>query len=195
MSNVSAVGPLRDDIVAAGYFPEFISDTVERALAGEEIRAHFVHPETTLDNEHFMRHLTVLVLTPTRLLINHTDEAEARRSEFSSSAGAASTTESIPLRSITGAAVTRVCAHPERYNAQQPSAEAWLQLGWGIVHRVELLPAVCPDPTCDADHGLTGELTSDDLVIRVSEPADGADKVAGLEAFGLAVQQAIGQWR
>lgn len=183
-------GALRSQLSAAGYFPEFIADTVELSLADETVVAFFVHPETTLDNERFIRHQTVLVLTPTRLLINHTDESETRRSEFSFSRGAASTTESIPLERISAVALTRVCAHPERYRSGQSSVETWLQMSWGVVERLDLVPAACDDPTCEADHGYSGELTGDDLVVRISATADGPDKVAELERFAVAMQLA-----
>ena len=49
--------------------------------------------------------------------------------------------------------------------------------------RVDLEPAGCNDPSCDADHGYTGVLASDDFSLRVSAAADGQDAVVGLLAF------------
>jgi hypothetical protein len=48
-----------------------------------------------------------------------------------------------------------------------------LTVGWGAVSRLELEPATCGDPECDADHGYSGSATSDDFTIRVSAAADG----------------------
>ena len=48
-----------------------------------------------------------------------------------------------------------------------------MTIGWGGVGRVDLEPAGCSDPQCEADHGYTGVLTSDDFSIRVSAAADG----------------------
>ena len=56
-------------------------------------------------------------------------------------------------------------------------------IGWGGVSRVDLEPAGCSDPNCDADHGYTGVLASDDFSLRVSAAADGQDAVVGLLAF------------
>ena len=55
-----------------------------------------------------------------------------------------------------------------------------MTIGWGGVSRIDLEPAGCTDPECDADHGYTGVLASDDFSLRVSAAADGADAVAGL---------------
>ncbi|WP_343050090.1 DUF5998 family protein [Nocardioides ungokensis] len=54
-----------------------------------------------------------------------------------------------------------------------------MTIGWGGVSRVDLEPAGCSDPECEADHGYTGVLASDDFSIRVSAAADGADAVGG----------------
>ena len=56
------------------------------------------------------------------------------------------------------------------------------------MRRVELEPASCGDPTCDADHGLSGTDMTDDLLVRVSAAADGAEAVDGLVDFGVALQ-------
>ena len=48
-----------------------------------------------------------------------------------------------------------------------------LTIGWGGVGRIDLEPAGCADPDCDADHGYTGVLASDDFSLRVSAAADG----------------------
>ena len=49
--------------------------------------------------------------------------------------------------------------------------------------RVDLEPAGCEDPQCEADHGYTGVLASDDFSLRVSAAADGQDAVARLLSF------------
>ena len=58
-----------------------------------------------------------------------------------------------------------------------------MTIGWGGVSRIDLEPAGCSDPQCDADHGYTGVLASDDFSLRVSAAADGGDAVGGLLAF------------
>ena len=58
-----------------------------------------------------------------------------------------------------------------------------LTIGWGGVSRIDLEPAGCDDPDCEADHGYTGVLAADDFSLRVVAAADGTDAVAGLLAF------------
>jgi hypothetical protein len=65
-----------------------------------------------------------------------------------------------------------------------------LTIGWGAVSRIDLEPAACTDPSCDADHGYTGTASNDDLSVRVSEAADGADVVAQVLQFAGALSQA-----
>jgi hypothetical protein len=69
----------------------------------------------------------------------------------------------------------------------RPPAEAVMTIGWGGVSRLDLEPAGCADPECDADHGYTGVLASDDFSLRVSTAADGTDAVGGLLAFAAAL--------
>ena len=57
-------------------------------------------------------------------------------------------------------------------------SEVVLTIGWNALSHIELEPAYCGDENCEADHGYTGTLTADDLPLRVSEAADGADAVA-----------------
>jgi hypothetical protein len=65
-----------------------------------------------------------------------------------------------------------------------------LTIGWGAIAHIDLEPATCGDESCEADHGYTGNLTADDLSLRVSEAADGADAVAQVLAFARALSDA-----
>ena len=62
-----------------------------------------------------------------------------------------------------------------------------MTIGWGGVSRLDLEPAGCSDPQCDADHGYAGVLASDDFSLRVSAAADGVDAVGGLLGFAAAL--------
>lgn len=177
---------LQDAIVASGYFPEFVSATVAAALGDETAVASVVHHEATFDRDAVGRHVTVLVLTPTRLIVGHTDDGDQP-----GVSQALTTVETVPLRHIRSVALTQVVAHPERYGRgrhPQHAVETWLVVGWGAVRRVEIEPASCGDPTCDADHGLTAQDMADDLTVRVSAAADGEAAVARLIAFATALQ-------
>ncbi|MBI5027634.1 MAG: hypothetical protein HZB48_02225, partial [Actinobacteria bacterium] len=67
---------LLSEIHGCGYFPELVADAVSLALGPEEPIAHLVHHEATFNREEIQRHLSVLVLTGTRLIVAHTDEGD-----------------------------------------------------------------------------------------------------------------------
>ena len=174
---------LRQAIHRTGYYPEVVADGVFSASGGEEVVSYFVHHETTFDHEEVRRHLTALLLTPTRLVIAHTDEHPG--DDLLPEPYTSTTTEAVTLTSIRTVVVTRMVANPTEGVA--PPAEAVLTIGWGGVGRIDLEPAGCSDPGCDADHGYTGTLAGDDYTLRVSAAAEGTDAVAGLLAFSDAL--------
>ena len=192
MNSPALPADLRRDIDACGYFPDLIAETIALAIAGEPVLHHVVHHEATFARDEIQRHLSVLVLTPSRLIVGHTDESDAP-----AQAGQAhSTTESHGLSKITSVALTRVVAHPERHGSRRSATtETWLSVGWGTATRVEIEPAHCGDPDCDADHGYSGTVAADDLTVRMSVAADGADNVARLVSFATALQVASGGGR
>src|SRR4029079_223221 len=67
---------LRDAIDRTGYYPDVVADGVDAAVAGEQVVSFFVHHEPTFDRDEVRGHLSVVVLTPTRLILAHTDEHE-----------------------------------------------------------------------------------------------------------------------
>jgi hypothetical protein len=170
---------LRDAIDRTGYYPEVVSDGVEGAVAGEQVVAFYVHHEPTFDRDEVRRHLSVVVVTPSRLILAHTDEHEG--DDLLPEPYTSTSTEAIRLTAVRSVVVTRMVANPT--SGPSSPAEAVMTIGWGAVSRVDLEPAGCSDPDCDADHGYTGVLASDDFSLRVSAAADGADAVAGLLEF------------
>jgi hypothetical protein len=170
---------LRDAIDRTGYYPEVVADGVEGAVAGEQVVAYYVHHEPTFDRDEVRRHLSVVVVTPSRLILAHTDEHEG--DDLLPEPYTSTSTEAIRLSAVRSVVVTRMVANPS--SGPSTPAEAVLTIGWGGVSRVDLEPAGCSDPECDADHGYTGVLAADDFSLRVSAAADGADAVAGLLAF------------
>jgi len=180
---------LRSEIESCGYFPDLVEDSVLMAVAEEEVIDFVVHHEPTFNRDEIHRHVTVLVLTPSRLVVGHTDDQPAEPPQTGTYAAAS--TESVPLNQINTVVVTRVVAEPEKYlRGVEAVDETWLSVGWGAVRRVDLEQASCSDPQCEADHGYTGTLTGDDLTVRMSTAADGAERVARLVRFGGALQRA-----
>lgn len=180
---------LAEEIHECGYFPELVSDTVAMALGEEAPLAHLVHHEATFNRDEIQRHLSVLVLTRTRLIVSHTDEND----EPNAPGQALTTTEAVSLRRIGSVSLSQVVSHPAHAEARREVAEAWLVIGWGTMRRLDLEPAQCPDPECEADHGYTGMATAEDLTVRISLAGDGAAKVSDLLRFGTALQQVAGK--
>ncbi|MDR1768426.1 MAG: DUF5998 family protein [Propionibacteriaceae bacterium] len=176
------------EIDQGGYYPQFVAECLARSVAGEKVLAQLVHNEATFNHEAVGRHLTVLVLTPTRLLVAHTDEGTMPGEEPQ----AITTTESIPLRKISTAAVSQLVSNPAEFDHANTD-EAWLAVSWGALQRIDLEPAGCGDPNCEADHGLTGGSASDDLTIRMSTRADTLEKVDELLDFAAKLQLALGR--
>ncbi|HQR26770.1 MAG TPA: DUF5998 family protein [Nocardioides sp.] len=174
---------LRDAIDLTGYYPDVVADGVVSAVGGEQVVAFYVHHEPTFERDEVRRHLTVIVLTPTRLVLAHTDEHAG--DDLLPEPYTSTSTEAVALSAVRSVVTTRMITNP----TQGPSrpAEAVLTIGWGGVSRIDLEPAGCSDPECDADHGYTGVLAGDDFSLRVSTAADGRDAVGGLLAFAEAL--------
>ncbi|GAB3765531.1 hypothetical protein FB382_002089 [Nocardioides ginsengisegetis] len=170
---------LREAIDRTGYYPEVVADGVEAAVGGEQVVSFYVHHEPTFERDEVRRHLSVVVLTPTRLVLAHTDEHTG--DDLLPEPYTSTSTEAVRLSAVKSVVVTRMIANPT--SGPQPAAEAVMTIGWGGVSRIDLEPAACNDPECDADHGYTGVLASDDFSLRVSAAADGKDAVAGLLSF------------
>ena len=166
-----------------GYYPEVVGEGVTSAVAGEQVVSFYVHHEPTIERDEVRRHITVAVLTPSRLILAHTDEHAG--DDLLPQPYTSTSTEAIALAAVRSVVVTRMVANPT--SGPTPAAEAVLSIGWGGVGRIDLEPAGCNDPQCEADHGYTGVLSADDFSLRVSAAAEGGDAVFGLLSFAEAL--------
>ena len=185
----TAVG-LRSAIERSGYYPGLVADAVSSALGTEAVVSFVVQADALFDPAmEVRRHMTVLVLTPTRLIYSHTDENPAE--EPTSRPQAETSTEAVRFSRISSVAVTRVVPDPASYvpGVTMPT-EVVLTVGWNVLSHVELEPAHCGDENCEADHGYSGTITADDLTMRVSEAADGQDAVRQVLTFAAALAEA-----
>jgi len=153
------------------------------AVADEDVVDYLVHHEPTIDRDEVRRHMTVVVLTATRLILAHTDEHDP--DDLLPEPYTSTSTEAIALSAVRSVVVNRMVANPASFNgtALPAPAEAVVTIGWGGLNRIDLEPAGCADPQCEADHGYTGVLASDDFSLRVSAMADGQAAVDELLAF------------
>ena len=195
---------LRADLEHAGYYPDLVADVLDVAIADEPVVAHLVHAETTFDGDAVRRHVTAMVLTATRLVVAHADDHGPDEAEDDASAAlgapahpgrapepvATAATESVPLGAVRSVVVNHVVPRPERYRRGAGSRDLTLTIGWGAVSRLDLEPATCGDPQCEADHGYTGTASADDISLRVSADADGDRAVRRALAFVRALSSA-----
>ena len=174
---------LRAAIERSGFYPGLVSDAVASALGPEPVTAFFAHHDAIFDpGMEVRRHMTVLALTPTRLVYSHTDEHPAEDAD--SRPRAETSTEAVRFPQISSVALTRVVPDPAAYvpGVTVPS-EVMLTIGWNVLSHLELEPAHCGDESCEADHGYLGTITADDFSLRVSQDADGEDAVQQLLSF------------
>ena len=162
-----------------------MSDGIAGAVVDEPVVDFLVHHEPTFDHDEIRRHVTVVVLT------DPAGRGAHRRAPGRRPAAApytATTTESVALDAVRSVVVNRMVAQqahrPRGRRADGPlPSEAVMTVAWGAIRRVDLEPAACSDPDCDADHGYTGTVTADDFSLRVSATADGAEAVERVLEF------------
>ncbi len=142
---------LAQEVERAGYYPDLVLDTLALSAAGEEVEISLVQAETTFA-EAVHRHLTVLVLTASRLIIVHVDDAPREDGR----PGALATSEAVPISRIGSVALTRGVREPA--DGGGTLTEMTIAVSWGSVRRIDLEPTSCADPECQADHGVTGVL-------------------------------------
>jgi hypothetical protein len=182
---------LREAIDRCGYYPDVVTDSLAVAIAGEPITAFVLQHEPTFDRDEVRRHITILALTPTRLIVGHTDEHAA--DELIRAPYASTSTEAIPLQRVNAVVVNRVVPNPAGYASGKSDpavaggGEVVLTIGWGMVNRIDLEPAVCADPNCEADHGYTGSVAADDISLRISAAADGPAGIQQVLDFASAL--------
>ncbi len=181
-------GDLRDAVERCGYYPNVVLHSLALSVAGEPVTCFLVHHEATFDRDELRRHLTVVLLTPTRLVIGHTDDFPA--DDEGGPAHAATSTEAVRISRLNSVVVSHVIDGPEQYDESVLPRELVITVGWGAVSRLDLEPATCGDPDCEGDHGYTGSSTVDDFSVRVSMAADGVEGVEQAVAFAQALSRA-----
>lgn len=174
---------LASEVSRSGYYPEIVAEGLRDALAGESVTAYVLHHEPTFDRDEIRRHMTVLALTPTRLVLVHTDEHPG--DDLLPKPYTSTTSEAVSISQVRSVVVTRMVT-----STSKQLEEAVLTIGWGVVSRVELEPARCSDPECEADHGYTGSVTGDDFSLRISAVADGGAAVDRLLTFARTLSAA-----
>ncbi len=186
---MSSQSKLRSEIAASGYYPELVADTMGIALGGEEPVSYVIQHEATFDRDELRRHISLLLLTPTRLVVLHIDDFPP--DESCPVPYASANSEAVRLADVRSVVVNQIVGNPAQHRPGSPMREVMLTIGWGAVSRLDIEPATCGDPECTADHGFTGASSNDDFSVRVSEAGDGADAVRRTLEFAAALSAAI----
>src|SRR5260370_1393214 len=179
----AALDGVPDPVNGLIIYPGLVSAAVASALGSEPVTAYVVHHDAIFDpGMEVRRHMTVLVLTPTRLVYSHTDEHPAEDAD--SRPRAETSTEAVRFAQISSVALTRVVPDPAAYvpGVTLPS-EVMLTIGWNVLSHLEPQPAHCGDQSREADPRYPGPITADDFPLRVSPDADGEDAVQQLLSF------------
>ena len=179
---------LKQDITNAGFYPQLVIDVVEDALDGAQPTSHLVQLETHFDQTEIHRHVTVLALAGEIVQITHVDDQAL--DEDGEHVVAHVSTETVPVRNLTSVTLSFVYRNPKNYIGGSPAAEVTLQMSWTGGQRVDLQPAGCADPACEADHGYTGVAPREDVVLRISAEADGPQAVEDAKQFARALRRA-----
>ncbi|MFT8396301.1 DUF5998 family protein [Propionibacterium sp.] len=172
-----------------GFFPQLVADAVTLSLADEDVDEFVVQHEAVVGPDDILRHLTVLVLTPSRLLVVHTDEQADEHGQ----PVAVTSSESVPLDTIGVVTLTRSISNPEQFGTARRShtIDIVLSLGWGAVRSLEVVPAQCSDPQCGIQGCFSGEMVNEDLTVRMSPAADDDASVAHLMGLATLLQRRV----
>ncbi|MEE2522710.1 DUF5998 family protein [Pseudarthrobacter sp. J75] len=170
----------------AGFYPRLVADVVDDALDGRDCVAHLVHLETHFDRAEVRRHITVLVLTADMLVITHVDDHQL--DEAGEQMVAQVSTESVPVAQIRSVVLSYMYTQPHNYKPSDPVREVTLSIAWSGGQRLDMGPASCGDPQCEADHGYTGTIAQEDIVLRISAEADGPQAVQEAKLFARALR-------
>lgn len=171
---------LARDVDRAGYHPQIVRAGLATALGGRPLRAHLVHPETTFDGDGIRRHLTALLLTDAHLIAAHVDDEPPVEGDPHPVVMVTSDTVALSrVRHLTLGLVFPTDAPRGR----AASREVSIGISWDGNRRLDLEPAQCADPHCDADHGFSGTSSPSDVLLRVSGDAEGDAAVKRALAF------------
>ncbi|MCY1158070.1 MAG: cell wall biosynthesis glycosyltransferase [Citricoccus sp.] len=169
------------DLERAGFYPELVADVLDSVLDGRTVTSHLVHVDTHFDYDEIHRHITVLALAGDIMAALHLDDHAL--DDAGEQVMAQVSTEVVPLRRIDSVVATTVHPQPQDFRRGDPVAEVTLSVTWAGGQRIDLAPAACADPNCDADHGYTGTSAREDLVLRVAAEAEGQRAVDSALAF------------
>ncbi|MCL2803841.1 MAG: DUF5998 family protein [Micrococcales bacterium] len=177
MSDVTAL--IRQELDKVGYFPDLVEGMIDLALACEQPTSFLVVPESTLGEGTIGWHVTFLAITPTRLVVVHIDDADLVDGKTT----AASTSTAAKLESIKQVRVSQMIDNPAEYSGPDHDRLLTVSVSWGMATSIEVEPAGCADPGCEADHGWQGTASTEDAGFTVSTDVNGPELVVAAMEF------------
>jgi hypothetical protein len=120
------------------------------------------------------------------LVITHVDDQQL--DEAGEQIVAQISTESVPVAQIRSVVLSYMYAQPQNYKPSDPVRDLTLSIAWSGGQRLDMGPASCGDPQCEADHGYTGTIAQEDIVLRISAEADGVQAVQDAKLFARALR-------
>lgn len=178
---------LADQLTRAGFYPHLIADLLDDELDGAPVQRHLLHLETHVERAEVHRHAIILVLTRESLVIVHVDDHQP---EDHSEPIANVSVETVALPRLDSVVVSAVYPRPHEHRPGQGPRELTVGIAWSGGSRLDLGPAGCADPQCDADHGYQGQMVREDLVLRVSADADGTEHLNDARSFARELRRA-----
>ncbi|ALD64301.1 DUF5998 family protein [Glutamicibacter soli] len=186
--STTAGADLQHDLVRAGFYPQMVQDVLAEAMLDLPVVDHFLHLETHFDHTEVHRHITVMVRSEKVLFIVHVDDQQL--DDHGHDVMAQVSVEMVSLARIESVATSYVYHQPQHYSGTDLVRELTFGMSWDGTKRIDLAPAECADPQCDADHGLNGTSQPEDLVLRVSSEADGQRAVDKAREFAVRLRLA-----
>lgn len=168
------------DIERAGFFPQLALRALHRLIGDDQVRASLVQVEAAFDRGSMFRHLTVLALTSRSFVQIHIDEGEDHSAVVTSAIR--------PAHAIRGISVQEVVADPTN---SDETTEMTISIDMASQKRTDIEAMRCDDPSCQADHGFQARTYPDDVSIRVSLLADGAQTCADAVELTDAISQVV----
>ncbi|WP_051130779.1 DUF5998 family protein [Nesterenkonia alba] len=192
---------LQQAIERGGFYPALVHHTVTDALDGREATHQIVHVDTHFDMEEVHRHITVLALAEDVVVVAHLDDHDADDQpgtyphddagpSASGDVVARISTEVVPVRRLGSVILSEVHRRPEQFDPQRGLAEVTLTMNWSGGARFDSMPADCGNPECVADHGDTGTVSPEDIVLRIAATAEGDTAVEEARSFVKALRRA-----
>ena len=180
---------LIEEIKVAGFYPDLVLEVVDEALVGLTPDAHFVQHETHFTRNDFHRHITVMLLCGEFLIFAHLDDQRLDGEEQGTVAHVS--IEALPLSDLNAVTISYGFSEPQTYRTGETTpAEISFQIAWTGSMHMEIAPATCQDPNCNANHGYSGDARREDIIVRVSATADGPESVLHAQHFARALHRA-----